>query len=652
MRGLVRLIFALSLAAGFPSLLCAQFQEPTSDELKMTTDPKAPDAAAVYLYREEKTDDQAHLQSFYERIKVLTEQGADLATVRIPYEYGKFQIAGIQGRTIHADGTVIPLRTKPSDLLDFKNAGHQYRQMVFTLPDAQAGSILEYRLLIHYGDDQASSPRWIIQRPYFVHKAHYVFDPAYNDAGVKVTNSRGEPMEGLMVSKRLGPTGDVERDSHNRFTLDLTDIPPEPNDDWMPPLNTIRWSVIFYYTYANTEDEYWAREGSHWGKDADHLAAPSGPVKQAAAGIVSSGDSDETKARKLYAAVMKMQNRDFVPNGSATSQGGLKDAASVLKAGGGSGDELTLVYIALARASGLKAWPMEVVDRDRATFDSTYLYTGQFDDYIAIVQINGKDVYLDPGQKMCTFGTLHWKHELATGFRQTDKGAVIATTPAEPAAAAHVQRTADLTIDENGGVQGTVRLVIGGPEALRWRQLSLENDKSEVTKRVNDWLHASLPEGVNADFDHFDGLDDSDANLVATAKLSGTLGSATGKRLILPGVFFESRGKHPFVQQKRTVPIDLHYATTEEDDVTYQLPAGVTVDSAPQAMNVSWGNHASLEIRSTTTTSSIKVTRNLLRNSAVLDAGYYLMLHDFYLKMSQADQQQLVLTRAKTEGGN
>ena len=62
----------------------------------MTVDPKAPGASAVYLYREEKTDDQASLHSLYERIKVLTEKGTDLATVKIPYEYGKFQIAGIQ----------------------------------------------------------------------------------------------------------------------------------------------------------------------------------------------------------------------------------------------------------------------------------------------------------------------------------------------------------------------------------------------------------------------------------------------------------------------------------------------------------------------------------------------------------------------------
>jgi transglutaminase-like putative cysteine protease len=646
------MFYALVLASAFPTLLCAQFQEPSSEELKMTADPKAPGAAAVYLYREEKTDDQASLHSFYERIKVLTEKGTELATVKIPYEYGKFQIAAIQGRTIHADGTVIPLKAKPSDLLDFKNSGHQYRQMVFTLPDAQVGSILEYRLLIHYGDNEARSPQWIIQRPYFVHKAHYSFDPAYNTGHI-VTNSRGEPMEGLMVSKRLGPTGDVERDSHNRFTLDLTDIPPLPEDDWMPPLNTIEWSVIFYYTYADSGDEYWAREGAHWGKDADHLAAPSGPVRQAASGIVSAGDSEETKARKLYAAVMKMQNRDFIVNASATSHGNLKDAAGVLKMGNGSSDEIALLYVALARAAGLKAWPMQVVNRDRATFEPTYLSMSQFDDFIAIVQIDGKDVYLDPGEKMCAFGNLHWKHELAAGFRLTDKGAVIDTTAAGAPKSADVQRTAELAIDEHGSVQGNVRVVMSGQEALYWRQLAQESVGNEVSKQFNEWMRGNLPEGVSVDFDHFDGLENYDANLVATAKLSGTLGSGTGKRLILPGVFFESRGKHPFVEQEtRTAPIDLHYAVTEEDDVTYRLPAGPNIDTAPHAVNVSWGDHASLQIRSTEKDGSIHVTRNLVRNSAVFDAGYYTMLRDFYLKMSEADQQQIVLTRSKTDSGS
>src|SRR5271157_5669008 len=103
----LRSTFMLFVAAS-PLVLRAQFQDPTPDELKMTSDPKAPDAAAIYLYREEKTDDRNGFESLYERIKVLTEKGKSVATVSIPYEKGMTKITNIQGRTIHPDGAVIP----------------------------------------------------------------------------------------------------------------------------------------------------------------------------------------------------------------------------------------------------------------------------------------------------------------------------------------------------------------------------------------------------------------------------------------------------------------------------------------------------------------------------------------------------------------
>ena len=92
-------------------------------------------------------------------------------------------------------------------------------------------------------------------------------------------------------------------------------------------------------------------------------------------------------------------------------------------------DKIALLYVALARAAGLKAWPMKVVDRNRAMFDASYLSTYQLNDFIAIVELGGKNIYLDPGQKMCPFGILNWKHTWATGFRLTEKGAVTETTP-------------------------------------------------------------------------------------------------------------------------------------------------------------------------------------------------------------------------------
>lgn len=132
---------ALSLCLASPLLGRAQFQEPTREELQMTSDPKAPGAAAVYLYREETADDELHFHSEYARIKVLSEKGKELATVRVPYEHGNFKVTDIRGRTIHADGTVIPLTTRPSDLVDVKGASFQVNTMVFTLPSVEVGSI-------------------------------------------------------------------------------------------------------------------------------------------------------------------------------------------------------------------------------------------------------------------------------------------------------------------------------------------------------------------------------------------------------------------------------------------------------------------------------------------------------------------------------
>src|SRR5580693_2677921 len=115
----------LLLPLASPAVVRAQFQAPTDEELKMTSDPKAPGAAAVYLNIAEVTDDPLHYHSFYARIKVLQDKGKELATVQLPYWHGEFNITDVKGRTIHSDGTVIPLDVKPDDLLITKRGEKQ-----------------------------------------------------------------------------------------------------------------------------------------------------------------------------------------------------------------------------------------------------------------------------------------------------------------------------------------------------------------------------------------------------------------------------------------------------------------------------------------------------------------------------------------------
>jgi hypothetical protein len=289
---------------------------------------------------------------------------------------------------------------------------------------------------------------------------------------------------------------------------------------------------------------------------------------------------------------------------------------------------------------------MKVVDRSRAIFDYTLLSADQLDDFIAVVQLEGKDVFLDPGQKMCPFGLLHWKHTLSAGFRLAEKNATIAPTPAGAYKDSTVQRVANLTIDETGSVNGAVNFIMTGQDALHWRQLRLENDEEEVKKQFIESIQDEFPEGVQADFEHFLGLDDPGAKLIGIVKVRGNIGAVTGKHLFLPGLFFESRSTHPFIaQDKRITPIDLHFPRFEQDNVTLHLPPGYSVESAPQTPDINWPNHALSRIRSTVKDNTVEVMRVFARNFALLDAKEYNDLHDFYLKVSTADQQQLVLTK-------
>jgi hypothetical protein len=239
------------------------------------------------------------------------------------------------------------------------------------------------------------------------------------------------------------------------------------------------------------------------------------------------------------------------------------------------------------------------------------------------------------------------------GVRLSDKGPKYATTPPSTYRQTGVQRLAEFALDTDNNLKGLLRVVMYGQEALRWRQLSLKNDEGEVKKQFKESMGEYIPDGVEADFDHFLGLNDLDVNLIAIVQIKGSVGTSTGKRTFMPGQFFESRGMLPFVSQdKRTTPVDVMYPKTETDQVTYNLPAGMNVESAPQASDASWPEHAVFKVKSESNANSVTVARTLVYNFTVLNPTDYTLLHDFYQKVATADQQQLVLAHATLAKGN
>ncbi|MGD0547899.1 MAG: DUF3857 domain-containing protein [Terracidiphilus sp.] len=591
---------AILMAALFLPLAggAQKFRQPTKEELQMTSDPKAPGAPAVFLYRQVEADNSIHFISEYARIKVLTEKGKEWATVEVPYVPGYSEPPVIEGRTIHADGTVVPLVGKASDLLVFKDHNNHLKAAVFNLPSVEVGSILEYKWNIsltggnvkgvtydqenfYSGALAGSTPVWDVQQPIYVHKEHFYWNPFTNLEGgpassVYHTTADGEIASYLLTMQRLPVSATATRNPKGDFTLDIQDVPAFVPEASALPEEALRYSVHFYWSPYNSPEVFWLGETDRWSKHLNEFADQSKTIREAASEITTGSAAPEAKARKLYDAVQALDNTDFSRTKTEEERKQqhlkkeLKRAQDVWSEKSGSGNDIAALYLALARAAGLQADGLEVVDRNRSIFDPGLLSLQQLEALLVVLHIDGKDIYLDPGEKFCPFGQLHWTHTMAGGIQQGTKGPVY--TPPNNIKDAITAHVADLAIDAQGGVAGTVKLLMNGPAALRWRQLSLTSGQEEVKKRLNESLIGLLPPGITGEVDKIQGLEPAADYLSVAVKVTGQMGSMTGKRLMLPAFFFSADAHPLFVaEEKRTAAIDLHYAEQVIDDAVFHL---------------------------------------------------------------------------------
>lgn len=641
-------LFPLYLAFFASTAFAENWIQPTAEELKMTSEPAAPDASAIYLLRDERADDKLHMHSLYVRMKILTEAGKDNADVELGYDEARtFSIRAIEGRTIHSDGTIIPFTGKPYEKVLEKTKTMRYKAKVFTLPDVQVGSILEYRYILSYEDNLVVAPQWYIQQPLYVRKAHYHFIPS--DRMISGAHG-GVTQEQVAYTPALPKGTEVKYiPSEKAYSLDIEDVKPIPEEEYMPPMKSLSSRVLFYYSDIRNVDEYWKEEGKYWSRDIDKFMSAN-KLGGIAGQIVAPSDTPTQKAQKLYEAVMKLENTSFTRghSGSEDKAEGIKikTAEDIWTVRRGSADEIAVLYVGLARATGLQAYVAAVTDRSRAIFVPNFLSMEQLDDDVAIVQLDGKEQYLDPGQRYCPFGDLHWKHTLTEGLRQTEHGTALEQTPSTGYKSTTVLRSADLQLDSDGKVKGIVRITMTGSRALYWRQRALSTDEAEIKKEFEEGLQSEVPAGIEVKTDHVLSLAEYDKVLMAVLNVSGSMGTATSKRVFMPTMFFEAGSKPLFVHEKRTVPVDLDYPYQMQDTVTIHLPKAFAVESTPKDAQIPLPKNALYQAAFKQQPDTLKASRLFILANPLFTVDEYASLKDFFQKVNAKDQEQAVLQPA------
>lgn len=299
----------------------------------------------------------------------------------------------------------------------------------------------------------------------------------------------------------------------------------------------------------------------------------------------------------------------------------------------------------MARAAGFKASAMIVTERNRSLLNTGYLEWSQLEDEIAIVTVGGKEMYFDPGQRYCEYGKLNWIHSEVAGVRQSDAGPVLAMSPGQSYKDNQVVRVANLQLGPDGTLTGTIRIGMRGADALRWRQEALKNDEDAAKKSFEEALQQRVPDGVHVKVDHFVALTDPQAQLIAEVNVSGSLGTAAGKRVFLPATFFEARVKPLFAQQKRESPVDLRYPYVSQEQVTIKMAPGLSIESMPSDVKIPLLQFAVYGTSNKHSTDTYTQVRELVLGNIYYKTEEYPQLRDFFQKAGAQDQQQVVLQR-------
>jgi hypothetical protein len=642
----LRIVVAAIVSASFTTPAWGiGFQPASPDELKMTSEPKAPGAPAIILYRQVDRDDKARYahEDVYYRIKIFTEEGRKYADIEIPYLKEQEMVGSVHARTIKPDGSIVDFGGKVFDKTVVKARGVKYMAKTFTLPDVQAGSIIEYYYTTNLDEKWVGYPsHWILNSELFTKKAKFSLKPYDGDNPRLYMRWTWNDLP----PGTARPTAAADR----VVSMEADDIPAFPTEDYMPPADELKSRVDFIYSEDQFEKEpekYWQKIGKKRNDRLESFLGKRKAMEEAVAGIVAPGDSSQVKLEKIYARVQQLRNTSYEEEKTEQEQKREKEkepgnTEEMWKKQYANGRDLTWLFLALARAAGFEAYGVWVSDRQHYFFHQYTMDGSRLDENVVLVKLDGKDVFFDPGAAFVPFGMLPWMETGVPGLKLDKDGGSWVLTTLPHGTESQVQRKAELHLTDTGDLEGKLTVTFTGLEASERRVEERLQDDTERKKFLEDEIKGWIPAASEVDLTNSPDWKSS-TPLVAefTLKVPGWMAGA-GRRALLPVGLFGAQEKHVFDHSDRVHPIYIEHPFEHVDDISIDLPLGWQIGTLPAPKKEN-GSIVVYTMQAENNKGTLHLTRSLDVDFLMIEQKYYPALREFFQLVRADDEQQVIL---------
>src|SRR2546421_5017557 len=533
------------------------------------------DADAEAIFWEVRVDDSQQEElslKNYIRIKVFNERGRESQSkVDLPY-LGFNKIKDIAARVIKPDGSIVEL--KKEDVFDrtiIKLSGLKVKTKSFALSGVEPGSIIEYRWREVRPNGSANHLRLQFQREIPIQTVSYYLKP--------YMGMRYQPFH-------MGEAKFV-KDKDGFYKLTMSNMPAFREEAKMPPEDEVRaWTFLSYTSATKIEtDNYWKEKGKQAFEASKDEIKVNDDVKTAVAGIIGDAATPEEKLQRIYdfcRTKIKNVNRDT--SGMTAEEiskfKANKSPAETLKRAMGTSENIDMLFAALAKAAGFDARLAFSGNRDDLFFNKALANASFLGSSFIAVRVGEEWQYFSPAEMFTPFGMLGWPEEGQDVLITDSKEPIWAKTPMAAPEKSLEKRTAKLRLSEDGTLEGDVRIEYTGHLAYDKKASNAYDSPAEREKTLLDSVKSRMSTAELSAI-HIENIIDPVKPFVYAyhVRVPG-YAQRTGKRLFLqPG--FTEHGIGPlFSSSERKYAVYFHYAWSEQDDITIELPVGFALDNA------------------------------------------------------------------------
>lgn len=585
----------------------------------------------------------------HKRIKIFNDKARKEADITLEY-YGGYQLeylTNLQAQTINLQNGK-PAITKVDKKSIFNQIIDKSRnKMVFTFPDVQDGSVLEFkytlrtvavwnfpdwafqgRLPVRYSEIKTSIPE------YFYYKTQIRTRQPFVKNTTKAENSS------------IGSGANVLTYALENTTRALSNIPSLRDEPFMSSRADNLQQIVFQlnmikpvYGFTQTAADTWPKVGKVLVDHEDFGKQFKRKLKDEELILARARtyQKDDDKIAYIFNEVKNAMKWDDIDS-RYTNVGTVRAWEKKT----GNSTEINLILYHLLKEAGLKAYPMVVSTREHGKVYVAYPSTSNFNRTVTYIPIDSTKKYiLDATDKLNSYNEIPRELLNSTGLyvdKDNEKYDLIPITLEEPSRQVVVLAA---QVNPDGTMEGNANISSYRYHKLKYRQAYNKNEVDkykDFLREDNNSLKILDVKVENLEVDTLPLKQDIKFNLELT-------GSDNNYIYIQPNQFTSLRN-NPFLSETRATDIDFGFKNSFIITGNYKLPEGFKIDAMPKSASMGMPDN-SISFRRVVgeQDGQVVIRFSIDYKKPILFKEDYDVIREFYQKMYEMLNEPIVLKK-------